>query len=74
MSGSGSGLLDPVLEGGGGATSPKGKWIWIVLVPKHAFFESGRSEFYELSYWIRLLSKVLKYPTGYVDVCFSSSR
>ncbi len=29
------------------------------------FFEWSRSEFYELSYWIRLLSKVLKYPRGY---------
>jgi len=33
MSGSGSGLLDLVLEGGG-AASPKGKRIWLVLAPK----------------------------------------
>jgi hypothetical protein len=27
-------------------------------------YDSG-SEFYELSYWIRFCSKVLKYPSGY---------
>ncbi len=60
MSRSGSGLMDPVFRGGG-ATFPKGKRI------SYFWCQSGsRSEFYELSYWICLQSKVLKYLTGYL--------
>jgi hypothetical protein len=53
MSGSGSGLLDPGFRGGG-AASPKGKQIRYVWHQSDAFFKNGRSEFYELSYWIHL--------------------
>ncbi len=53
MSGSGSGLLDLVLEGLElllQKESGSGKF-WR---QSGAFFEWGGSEFYELSYWIRL--------------------
>jgi hypothetical protein len=60
MSQSKSGLLDLVFRGGGGAF-PKGKQISYFWRQSGVFFESGGSEFYELSYWICLQSKVLKY-------------
>jgi hypothetical protein len=40
----------------------------LVLAPKWCLVWEGRSEFYELSYWIRVYNKVLKYPTGYLNV------
>ncbi len=55
-----SGLLDPVLEDtlwkykrGGVALKVK----QLVLAPKWHLAWEGRSEFYELSYWIRFVAK-----------------
>ncbi len=67
MSRSKSGLLDLVFRGGGSAF-PKGKQISYFWRQSGVFFEWGRSEFYELSYWICLQSKVLKYLTGYLKL------
>jgi hypothetical protein len=36
----------------------------LVLVSKWRLAWEGGSEFYELSYWIRVCSKVLKYNSG----------
>ncbi len=66
MHGSGSGLLDPVLENKikGVDLLVSGKVDPLVLAPKWRLAWEGRSEFYELSYWIQVCSKNLKYPTG----------
>jgi hypothetical protein len=60
-------LLDPVLENlylkiKGVDLFVKGKADLLVLAPKWCLAWEGRSEFYELSYWIWFCSKVLKYP------------
>jgi hypothetical protein len=43
----------------------KGKWIGLFWRQNGALLVEGRSEFYELNYWIWKYGKVLKYPTGY---------
>jgi hypothetical protein len=43
----------------------KGKAAPLVLTPKWCLAWEGRSEFYELSYWIWFCSKVLKYPNRF---------
>jgi hypothetical protein len=60
MSQSKSGLLDLVFRGGRGAFL-KGKRISYFWHQSGVFFEWGRSELHELSNWICLQSKVLKY-------------
>ncbi len=42
----------------------KGKADPLVLMPKWCLAWEDRSEFYELSYWIWVCSKVLKYGSG----------
>ena len=37
----------------------------LVLAPMWCLTWEGGSKFYELSYWIWVCSKALKYPTGY---------
>jgi hypothetical protein len=59
---SGSGLLDPVLENAlslykKGWSCFEGKADPLVLAPKWCLACEGRSEFYELSYWIRFVAK-----------------
>jgi hypothetical protein len=49
--------VDPLVQ--------NGKWISLFWHQNGDLLVEGRSEFYEISYWIRYYSKVLKYPTGY---------
>jgi hypothetical protein len=42
----------------------RGKADLQVLVPQRHLAWEGRSKFYELSYWIWICSKVLKYDSG----------
>ncbi len=51
--------VDPLLR--------KGQLICLFWHQNAALPLEGGSEFYELSYWIRLCSKVLKYPTRYQE-------
>jgi len=67
MSQSRSSLLDPVLEGVELLFQQKGGLASFGAKVAPSFEWSG-SELYELNYWIRLQSKVLKYLTNMIVI------
>jgi hypothetical protein len=49
----------------GGSACSNGNADLLVLAPKWHLAWEGRSEFYELIYWIQVCSKVLQYDSRY---------